>query len=233
MTPKEFISTFREAFGEVPKLPIVFRFTDAPLRVVEKVPGCFFKIFDEVGRGLPVSLNADNIGCGGGKLYTGFAPMGPHIPQFVSVKERYKQTEEMVVQFVASLDLQPAPKAWLEFVRIDRIESWDEVEGVLFFATPDVLSGLVSWATFDRDDAIATPFGSGCSSVVAQVVRENRNDGYRSFLGLFDPSVRPWVDANELSLTIPMSRWRTMLATMRDSALFTHAWSRVRERING
>ena len=50
-------------------------------------------------------------------------------------------------------------------------------EGILFFATPDMLSGLATWAFFDNnaDDAVSCIFGSGCSSVVAQAVKENRN----------------------------------------------------------
>ena len=48
------------------------------------------------------------------------------------------------------------------------------------------------------DDAVCVPFGSGCSAVVTQAVRENRRGGRSVFLALFDPSVRPWVDASEL-----------------------------------
>ncbi|WP_295937200.1 DUF169 domain-containing protein [uncultured Alistipes sp.] len=235
MDIKEFISTFREAFGEAPELPILFRYTDAPLRPVDKIGGCFFKAFAEVRQGLPVALNAGNIGCPGGKFYAGFSPMPEFVPQFVSLKERYKQTPEMVVEFIRTLDLQPAPRGWLEFVRIDEADTLDGAEGVLFFATPDVLAGLATWATFelDAEDAVSSPFGSGCSSVVAQAVRENRNGGYRSFIGLFDPSVRPWVDANALSFVVPMSRFRVMLGTMRASCLFdTHAWGKVKDRIN-
>ena len=106
---------------------------------------------------------------------------------------------------------------------------------MLFFATPDVLAGLVTWAGFDNDapDAVAAPFGSGCSTVVSQAVRENRNGGRRCFLGLFDPSVRPWVGADELCFVIPMSRFAGICGTMRASCLFgTHAWDKVRERIN-
>ena len=105
----------------------------------------------------------------------------------------------------------------------------------LFFAAPDALAGLVTWATFDNNaaDAVASPFGSGCSSVVAQAVQENRNGGRRCFLGLFDPSVRPWVEPDVLSFVVPMSRFREMCGMMRASCLFdTHAWSKVRERIN-
>ena len=146
-----------------------------------------------------------------------------------------KRTPEMVLEFIAALDLRPAPKAWLEFVRADVAETFDGAEGVLFFAAPDALAGLVTWATFDNNaaDAVASPFGSGCSSVVAQAVQENRNGGRRCFLGLFDPSVRPWVEPDVLSFVVPMSRFREMCGMMRASCLFdTHAWSKVRERIN-
>ena len=40
-----------------------------------------------------------------------------------------------------------------------------------------MLSGLATWAFFDNnaDDAVSCIFGSGCSSVVAQAVKENGN----------------------------------------------------------
>lgn len=83
----------------------------------------------------------------------------------------------------------PHPKAWLEFVRADVAETFDGAEGVLFFAAPDALAGLVTWATFDNNaaDAVASPFGSGCSSVVAQAVQENRNGRPEVFSGPFRP----------------------------------------------
>ena len=152
MQTGEFVAAFREAFGPVPELPLLFRYTDEPLRPAAKAGGCFFKALAEARDGRPVGLNASNIGCGGGKFYTGFSPM---------------------------------------------------------------------------------PVGSGCSTVVSQAVRENRNGGRRCFLGLFDPSVRPWVGADELCFVIPMSRFAGMCGTMRASCLFgTHAWDKVRERIN-
>ena len=235
MDAKEFASAYGEAFRPAAGLPLLFWYSDGPVRAVPKVEGCFFKALAEAREGSAVSLNAANIGCGGGKFYTGFAPMPPFVPAFVSQKEHYKQTPEMVLDFIAALDLRPGPKAWLEFVRVDAAGTFDGAEGVLFFATPDVLAGLVTWAGFDNDapDAVAAPFGSGCSTVVSQAVRENRNGGHRCFLGLFHPSVRPWVGADELCFVIPMSRFAGMCGTMRASCLFgTHAWDKVRERIN-
>lgn len=85
-----FIRKYVDAFGEKAELPIVFYYDDKPAGVNEKTGGCFFKCFDSVRNGRAISLSAETIGCGGGKLYTGFAPMPPHVPGFVSGKERYK-----------------------------------------------------------------------------------------------------------------------------------------------
>lgn len=235
MEVREFTAAFAEAFGPTAELPLVFWYSDRPIRVEPKTQGCFFKALPQARAGRTVSFDAEHIGCGGGKFYTGFAPMPEFVPEFVSRKERYKQTPEQVASFVSRLDVRPAPGAWLHFARLDKVDSFDGKEGLLFFAAPDLLSGLVTWASFDgdRDDAVCAPFGSGCSTVVTQAVRENRTGGGRCFLGLFDPSVRPWVGADELGFVVPMARFRTMCGTMRASCLFgTHAWSRVRERIN-
>ena len=69
--------------------------------------------------------------------------MPERVPGFVSLKEKYKKTPEMVVDFVNELQIPKADKAYLHFARIDKIPSFDEVEGVLFLPTPDILSGLV------------------------------------------------------------------------------------------
>ncbi len=234
METTAFLTDYREAFGEHAPLPLLFYYSDQALAETEKTNGCFFKRLNDVREGHPASLNAENIGCGGGKFYTGFAPMGEHIPTFVSQKERYKQTPEMVTDYIHTLDIQQTNKAYLNFIRLDQATTFDNMEGLLFFATPDILSGLCTWAFFDNNapDAVTTLFGSGCSVVVTAAVRENRLKGKRTFLGLFDPSVRPYVGANELSFVIPASRFASMCNTMRQSCLFdTHAWSKVRARI--
>ena len=50
---------------------------------------------------------------------------------------------------------------------------------------------------------------------------------------MLDPSARPLVPKNELTFVIPVCRFKEMLGTMRDSALFQHAFSIVKKRING
>lgn len=238
-TLSDLILALREGFGEGMKLPLGFWYSDSAVVETEKGGGCFFKVLDETRGGVPVSLCAENISCGGGRLYTGYGEMPERVPEFVSGKERYKQSPEMVIEYVKSLEIkQPKPR-YLNFARIDTLENLgcgiDEIDGLFFYATPDVLCGLVAWANFDinDEDAVSAPFGSGCSATITMAVRENERNGHRCFISLFDPSVRPWVAENELGFVIPRCRLKTMMKTLRSSCLFgTHAWGKVRDRIS-
>lgn len=232
---QRFLQKYREAFGEAAPLPIAFGYSDTPAVEGKKVPRCMIGAIRKVCEGEPLTLTAQNVLCGGGSLYTAFAPMQERIPAFVSETEHYKQTREQVKAFIDKLDILLTEKLFLNFVRMDRLTDFDSVEGILFFATPDRLSGLCSWAFFDNDadDAVCTRFASGCCSIVAFAVQENRRGGRSCFLGMLDPSARPLVPADELSFTIPMSRFREMLQTMEHSALFQKAYSIVRKRMNG
>jgi uncharacterized protein (DUF169 family) len=230
-----FINNYREAFGNAAELPIAFWYSDEKIADTQKIGGCFFKEIKTVRNGGEISLNAENIGCGGGKFYIGFTEMPAHVPNFVSLKEKYKKTPEMVVDFVEKLGVQRTYKQFLNFARVDKINSFDKIEGVIFFVTPDILSGLASWAYFDNnsENAVVSIFGSSCSNIVTQVVNENKINGKKTFIGFFDTSARQYIEADILTFAVPISRFREMYGTMRESSLFdTHAWTKIRERIN-
>ena len=234
MELREFIESYREAFGEKAQLPLLFGYSDTAVADTAKIGGCFFKGLQAAREGTPVSLSAEVIGCGGGKLYTGFSDMPERVPKFVSLTEKYKRTPEMVADYVKGLEMPRTDKPYLNFVRIDQAASFDDFEGVMFYATPDMLSGLCGWAFYDSNepDAVVSLFGSGCSTVVSMTVVENARNGHRCFLGLFDPSVRPFVGRDELSFTIPFSRFVTMMDTMKECFLFdSHAWKKVKARM--
>ena len=121
MDIQTFIQNFREAFGEKAELPLVFWYSDTQEGTAEKINGCFFKGMKTAREGGIISLNAETIGCGGGKFYTGFTEMPEHVPTFVSLKERYKQTPQMVIDFIQQIGVLKAEKKYLHFARIDRI----------------------------------------------------------------------------------------------------------------
>lgn len=230
-----FLQKYREAFGNAVPLPVAFGYSHNPVAEVKKIPRCMIGAIRKVCDGETLTLSADNVLCGGGSLYTAFAPMQDRIPAFVSETEHYKRTPEQVRRYIHNLDIQLAEKPYLNFIRIDKLSSFDDVESILFFASPDVLSGLCSWAFYDNDadDAVSVRFASGCCSIVTFAVNENRKNGRSCFVGMLDPSARPLVPADELSFVIPINRFREMMRTMEDSALFRKAYSIVKKRING
>lgn len=234
MTIQEFIIKFREAFGDAAPLPVSLAYGATPAAEVKSVPKCMIGAVSKVRYGDSLTLCADNVICGGGGLYTAFRPMPERVPVFVSEVEHYKKTKEMVKDYVDSLGITLSDKPYLNFVRVDKLSSWDNAEAMIFFATPDMLSGLCAWAFYDNNDsdAVTTLFASGCASIITFAVNENRSGGRRCFLGMLDPSARPLVPANELTFTIPMSRFKEMLDTMNDSALYQKAFSALKRRIN-
>lgn len=234
MTVNEFIERYREAFGDAAPMPIAFGYSDNAVSEIKKVPKCMIGTISNVRHGESLTLSEENVICGGGGLYTAFREMPERVPMFVSEVEHYKKSKEMVIDYVNNLNIQITSKPYLNFVRIDKLKSWDDAEAILFFATPDILSGLCTWAFFDNNssDAVTTQFASGCAAIVTFAINENRKNGNRCFLGMFDPSARPLVPENELTFTIPMSRFKEMLETMNDSGLFQKAFSVVKKRIN-
>lgn len=230
-----FLQKYREAFGNAVPLPVAFGYSHNPVAEVKRIPRCMIGAIRKVCDGEPLTLSVDNVLCGGGSLYTAFAPMQDRIPAFVSETEHYKRTPEQVRRYIHNLDIQLAEKPYLNFISIDKLSSFDDVEGILFFASPDVLSGLCSWAFYDNDadDAVSVRFASGCCSIVTFAVNENKKNGRSCFVGMLDPSARPLVPADELTFVIPVSRFREMMRTMEDSALFRKAYSIVKKRING
>jgi len=104
---------------------------------------------------------------------------------------------------------------------------------VVFFATPDVLSGLFTLANFDQPEpnGTYTPFGSGCSSIIHYPYLESISDRQRAVIGMFDPSARKCVPENILTFAVPMMRFEKMVSFMDESFLITDTWSSVRKRL--
>lgn len=166
MEVRTFIKNFKEAFGTAAELPVVFWYSNTPIENnIEKINGCFFKEFEKLRKGQAISLSNERIGCMGGKFYTGFTPMNEKMPNFVSLKEKYKKSPEMVIDFVQKMEVPLVDEKFLNISPINQIDSFEQILGIIFFAAPDALSGLISWAFFDNnsDDAVTTKFGSGCS----------------------------------------------------------------------
>lgn len=235
MTISDFIQKYREAFGDAVPLPVAFGYSCEAATEVRKIPRCMVGAIRGVCEKGALTLSAENVLCGGGRLYTAFDRMPEQVPRFVSAMEHYKQSEELARAYIDHLGIVLSEQPYLNFLRVDRLESWEGMEGLLFFATPDMLSGLCAWAFYDNNEenAVSVPFASGCCGIVTLATQENRRGGRSCFIGLLDPSARLLIPKEELTFTIPMGRLREMLSTLDDSALYQKAFSLVRKRITG
>ena len=100
MDTQQFIQDYREAFGQKAALPLLFGYSDQPEAATEKIGGCFFKGLLAARDGVPVSLSAEVIGCGGGfeiKDYDEFAQL---MERFASDEAFLKESGSKAGHFV-------------------------------------------------------------------------------------------------------------------------------------
>ncbi len=147
---------------------------------------------------------------------------------------KYIKSPEMVRNFLSAAPWIPAKARYLVFKRWDMLLEDDLPEVVIFFAKPDVMSGLFTLSSFDLDynDAVTAPFGSGCASIIQYPQAEARLAKPKTVLGMFDVSARPFVPENILTAAIPYKRFLYMVENMEESFLTTNTWKVVKNRIS-
>jgi hypothetical protein len=242
----KFSELWEKYFGKA-ELPITFYYADraknAPLAKPGELARCVIGALAEIRKGRSFTFNVDSVGCPGGKRYLGFAQeMTPNFDYFLSCGipgkvrgERYKKTPELVRELVKNAPVFQAPQPYIIFKRWDKLDESDMPEVVIFFALPDVLSGLFTLANFDQGEAngVFCPMGSGCSSIVQYPYLERNSKRPRGVIGLFDVSARPFVPSNTLTFSAPMAKFTTMIGNMKESFLITDSWQAVQKRIQG
>lgn len=242
---KKFSSLWEKYFNNA-EIPITFYYTNeaghAKLVEPSSAPRCIIAALAAVRQGSPACFNVDSVGCPGGKKYLGFAEqVRPNFEYFLSYGipgelrgERYSKSPELVRELMEHTPVFKAPGRFIVFKRWDMLEESDEPEVVIFFAQPDVLSGLFTLARFDEAElnTVFTPFGSGCSTIVQYPYLEGGSERLRGVIGMFDPSARPFVPKDVLTFSVPMSKFVRMIDNMEESFLITDSWGRVQKRIS-
>jgi hypothetical protein len=221
---ENFIRLWEKYFNET-ELPITFYYTDETggVEVVRPALGhrCIFAELSKVKKGQSLCFGAESIGCFGGRRYLGFpSEVMPNFEYFLSCGipgelegERYKKTPELVKEIMKKVPHFDAPGKFIVFKRWDMLQEKDEPDGVVFFARPDVLSGLFTLANFDESElsGVFSPFSAGCGSIVQYPYLEKGSDHPRGVLGMFDVSARPFVSGDVLSFSVPMNKFVTMV----------------------
>ncbi len=240
----KFISLWKKYFNNA-ELPLAFYYTDeegrAELATPSSVSKCVIGVLPSVRKGRSFCFNVDSIGCFGGKRYLGFSEkLMSGFEYFLSCGipgklegERYKKSPEIVKEMMKKAPHFKAPARFIVFKRWDMLDGSDDPDVVIFFAKPDVLSGLFTLANFDESDpdGVFTPMGAGCNTIVQQPYLEKDSPRPRGVVGMFDISARPYVEKDELTFSVPMKKFVCMVENMEESFLITNSWKTVQERI--
>jgi uncharacterized protein (DUF169 family) len=226
-------------------LPITFelRKDSGPVTKVPPPDGwrCLICQIGRVRNGTPLALDARSITCKGGLMYTGYShERPPDFRYFLSQGkpggvegERYKQTPEIVDSWQKNIIAIPSEGREILFTRWDQLTGQDNPEVVIFFARPEVMSGLFTLANFDQGDpnGVICPMGAGCSSIIYYPWLEQQKDDPRVVLGMFDPSARPCVPLDVLTMAFPMKKFARVIGYMEESFLVTKTWDTVKKKI--
>ena len=239
-----FLELWNKHFGNA-ELPIAFFYTtgEGGAEPAGKPKGrsCLICELAKVRKGKSLYFNGDMLSCGGARRYLGYTDkMRPGFEYFLSCGnekmegERYIRTPEMVQEFMKNQKTLPSEGKNIVFKRWDNLTENDEPDVVIFFASPDVLSGLFTLANFDQTEPNGTicPFGAGCGSIIYYPWFECLTERQRAVIGMFDPSARPCVGEDILTFAVPLKRFEKMVGFMEESFLITQTWKDVRKRIS-
>jgi uncharacterized protein (DUF169 family) len=243
---EKFLEMWEKYFG-LAEIPIVFYFhkeiNNATLVTRAKGRSCLICELSKVRKGESLAYNAEAIACPGAKRYLGYSEtIRPNFEYFLSCGipgemegERYIRTPEMVLELQKDQQkIKDAKSNYIIFKRWDKLQESDVPAVVIFFAKPDVLSGLFTLANFDQTEpnSTFTPFGAGCGSIVHYPYLEKDSNRPRAVIGMFDPSARPCVPKETISFAVPMIKFEKMVNYMEESFLITKSWTKVKDRIN-
>ncbi|HWQ75540.1 MAG TPA: DUF169 domain-containing protein [Syntrophomonas sp.] len=245
---EEFIRLWSKYFNDA-ELPLAFYYTNEPAQP-DTAAKCIIATLAKTRKGSTVVFSAESVRCFGGTSYLGFSEiiseafsdeykhsyreyfLSHGVPGQIE-GERFKKTPAICQEMYLRMPAFKAPARYCVFKRWDMLDEKDIPEVVIFFAKPDVLSGLYNLANYDTVDAneVIIPWGSGCSSIVKDPYFEKDTLNPRAVIGMLDVSARPFVSRDELTFSVPMKKFIRMVESMEESFLSTKAWGLVQNRI--
>ncbi len=226
------------------ELPLTFYYANEPPAGMKAAPAskgwhCFVADLAAVRKGKSLCVDEPALGCG--KRFCGFpVPQRPNFEYFLSCGipgkmegERYKKTPEIVKQMLQVWPDWQAPEKYLVLKRWDKLVETDLPEAAVFFAKPDILSGLFTLANYEETDlfGVIAPFSAGCGTLIQYPFLENQKANPKCVLGMFDVSARPCVAADELTFAAPMKKITRMIANLEESFVITRSWDKVMRRL--
>ncbi|HEY4800680.1 MAG TPA: DUF169 domain-containing protein, partial [Bacteroidia bacterium] len=188
-------------------------------------------------------ISSEEYGCPGGVFYCSMMkPNLRFIEHYVTTGfsgtpihgERYLPSPEAMRKFLSTVDPRKAPAKYCIFKPLSLFSDSEEPEFVIFFARPEVLTGLFTHTAFTTGEAdcVASPFGAGCTNIIAWPLFYKEQGIEKAVLGGFDPSARKFMKTDELTFTVSWSLYKKMLTALSESMFNVDgAWKEVRKKV--
>ncbi len=201
---------------------------------------CTIPLFLAAAKGKTVAFHRKTVTCNGGKVGFGFGQF-PNYPDgieyFLSVGkegkfegEGYKKSPELGDDFVKCLPITDIPYEYVIFKPLSQVDiDKEKPEVIIFYVNPNQLSALTVLANYYRPgyENVMLPFASGCQSLFLLPYAESKKENPRAVVGLIDITVRPMVEADMLSFSVPYKMFLDMEKSVEGSFLNKHLWHRV------
>ncbi|WP_029543697.1 DUF169 domain-containing protein [Selenomonas sp. AB3002] len=217
--------------GEMPEEAIHFQ---------EGKWGCVVALIKAASKGKVACATRATTVCMGGRAGLGFQGYEHGwIEYFLSTgnenianSEHYKKTPELARVFTDTIP-RVSPKECLVFKPLDMVSDDERPECVIFLVNADQLSGLVTLANYDMEsqDNVKVRFASGCGQAVLYPLSAEEKGDKACYIGLTDPSARKVIDKEQLSFSIPYSRFLELEQEAEGSFFATGTWDTIQRRI--
>lgn len=188
----------------------------------------------------PVYFAADINACMGGWTYLGFSnENNDRIAHYVTTgipgrgAEHYMPEPASIYRLFEEMEFQKAPGNYCVVKPLSLFQDNEEPAVVTFFARAERLIGLCHLAYFALNDhnAVAMPFGAGCSGTFAWTQTYQRKGIRRAVVGCTDISCRPFMKTDELSFSVTPEILADMISAAPQSFLMGHSWQAVLKRV--
>jgi hypothetical protein len=179
---------------------------------------------------LPAVFDYENFGCPGCRFYLGFADELPLFNHYFIANgfpglyrgERFAPSPRSSQRHAGMLKGIRAGGGNMIFEPLDNLPSALEPELVIFLADAEMICALAALVRFvtDEADAVVSPFGSGCASIVSWPLMYARRKAEKAVLGVFDPAARPYLPLGYMTLSMSYALFVKMLERYKKSFIY-------------
>ena len=193
---------------------------------------CLYAQLNRLHKGEALAFDPENLGCFGAmkSIYGGYNEEA-EVKLLVEI-ERFKADRDCV-KAMCSVNPKASPKGrYIVFKPWSTLTEEDTPEIVCLFATPDTISALHTWASFDvaRIDNVIVPHGSGCEVMLTFAFAEAASEHSRCVLGGMDTAMRSCLKPNIQTFSISFKRFEEMISFADKTFLDTYIWQPLKNR---